>query len=202
MSGIAIGESQVRRLAHEVGAELITPRDRKAVERRRGQLTPRTEVVPEAVVVEVDGGRIRTRAAGPAPGVYDAKNKEDKIACLATLRGPTFATDPRPEPPTSFVCPRRVPRLVAQMKGLAGDSDSQIIPGEAAARTVASVEDEPAERWSPTRSVRTCVASLEASASFGRLVAAEAHQRHFYAAKRRAFVADGAAYNWSIHAGY
>lgn len=50
--------------------------------------------------------------------------------------------------------------------------------------------------------MRTCVASLGASSSFGPLVAAEARQRHFYGAKRRAFVADGAAYNWSIHEGY
>jgi len=61
MSGIDISESQVRRLAHEVGAELIAARDRKVVEHRRRRLEPRTAVVPEAVVVEVDGGRIRTR---------------------------------------------------------------------------------------------------------------------------------------------
>ena len=52
------------------------------------------------------------------------------------------------------------------------------------------------------RLVRTCVASLGASAPSGRLMAAEAHQRHFSGAKRRAFVADGAAYNWMIHRGY
>lgn len=49
--------------------------------------------------------------------------------------------------------------------------------------------------------VRTCVASPEASSSFGSMVA-EAQERRFYEAKRRAFVADGMAYNWSIHAGY
>ena len=52
------------------------------------------------------------------------------------------------------------------------------------------------------RLVRTCVASLGSSSSFGPLVAAEAQERHFNEAKRRAFVADGAAYNWSIHEGY
>ena len=202
MSGIAISQSQVRRLAHEVGQELIGERDRKAVEHRRRQLAPRTEVVPEVVVVEVDGGRIRTRAAGSAAGVHEAQNKEDKIACLATLRGPTFTDDPQPEPPESFLCPRRVQRLVARMKGQAGEADPQEILGEEADRKVASGEGGSAERWSPERLVRTCVASLEASGSFGPLVAAEAQQRHFYRAKRRAFVADGAAYNWSIHAGY
>jgi hypothetical protein len=40
------------------------------------------------------------------------------------------------------------------------------------------------------------------SRAFGPLVAAEAHGRNFYAARRRAFVADGQAYNWSIQRGY
>lgn len=202
MSGIDISESQVRRLAHEVGQELIDERDRKAVEHRRRQLPARTEVVAQAVVVEVDGGRIRTRAAGSAPGVHQAQNKEDKIACLATLTGPTFATDPCPEPPESFLCPRRVRRLVAQMKGQAGQDDTEEIlegPADPVAEVAAG---ESTKRWSPQRLVRTCVASLEASSSFGPLVAAEARQRHFYESPRRAFVADGAAYNWSIHAGY
>jgi hypothetical protein len=202
MSGVEISESQVRRLAHEVGQELIDERDRQAVEHRRRQLPARTEVAPQAVVVEVDGGRIRTRAAGSPAGVHDAQNKEDKIACLATLAGPTFDTDPQPEPPPSFLCPRRVQRLVGQMKGQAGEADPQEAPGgvgEPAGEQPGTPSD---ERWSPTRLVRTCVASLESSASFGRLMAAEAHRRHFHGAKRRAFVADGAAYNWAIHDGY
>jgi len=202
LSGIGISESQVRRLAHEVGAELIGERDRKAVEHRRRQLRPRTDVVPGAVVVEVDGGRIRTRASNSRPGVHEAQNKEDKIACLATLTGPTFDTDPCPEPPESFLCPRRVRRLVNQMKGQAGRDESQEIPEESTAVATEPIAAESAERWSPEKLVRTCVASLESSASFGPLVAAEAQGRHFYEAKRRAFVADGAAYNWSIHAGY
>jgi hypothetical protein len=40
------------------------------------------------------------------------------------------------------------------------------------------------------------------SRSFGPMVAAEAQERNFYQAKRRALVADGAAYNWSIQQGY
>jgi hypothetical protein len=115
MSGIGISESQVRRLAHELGHERIDERDRKVMEHRRRQLAARTPVIPEALVVEVDGGRLRTRAAGSAPGVQEAQNKEDKVACLATLKSSTFASDPQPEPPESFPCPRRVRRLVQQM---------------------------------------------------------------------------------------
>jgi hypothetical protein len=181
---------------------LIGERDRKAVEHRRRQLAPRTDVVPDAVVVEVDGGRIRTRASGSRPGVHEAQNKEDKVACLATLTGPTFAEDPCPEPPRSFLCPRRVQRLVNQMKGQAGRDDPQENAEESTPVGTEPIGAESTGRWSPRKLVRTCVASLESSSSFGPLVAAEAQERHFYQAKRRAFVADGAAYNWSIHAGY
>jgi hypothetical protein len=202
MAGIDVSESQVRRLAHDVGQELIQARDRKVVEHRRRQLAPRTEVIPEAVVVEVDGGRIRTRAAGTGPGVHDAQNKEDKVACLATLSGPTFAADPCPEPPDGFQCPRRVRRLVQQMKGPAGEAATHENADESTPPVPPGDDALERPRWSPKRLVGTCVASMETSASFGPMMAAEAQQRYFYASARRAFVADGSAYNWSIHQGY
>lgn len=202
MSGIVLSESQVRRLAHEVGQELIEQRDRKALEHRHRRLAPRTGVTPEAVVVEVDGGRIRTRAANSGRGVHDAQNKEDKIACLATLRSRSFATDPCPEPPESFVCPRRVRRLVNQMRKAVGEADPPENPDASGPPADRAGGPHPRERWSPKRLVRTCVASLESSGPFGRLVATEAHERGFFGATRRAFVADGAGYNWAIHAGY
>lgn len=202
MADLALSESQVRRLAHHVGRELIAERDRKALEHRSRQLTPRVPVTPEAVVVEVDGGRIRTRAANSARGVHEAQNKEDKIACLATLTGPTFATDPCPEPPESFLCPRRVRRLVNQMRKAVGEADRPGNPDDSGPPADRASVPHARERGSPTRRVRTCVASLESSRPFGRLVAAEAHQRGFFGATRRAFVADGAAYNWAIHQGY
>jgi hypothetical protein len=202
MADIPLSESQVRRLAHQVGHELIAERDRQAEEHRHRRLSSRTPVAPAAVVVEVDGGRIRTRAADAGRGVHDARNQEDKIACLATLTGPTFATDPCPEPPASFLCPRRVTRLVSQMKKAVADANSPDSPGDSGDTATPTPAPRPAERWSPTRVVRTCVASLESSRPFGRWVASEAHQRGFFGATRRAFVADGAGYNWSIHAGY
>ena len=201
MAGIGVSESQVRRLAHEVGAELIAARDGKVIAQRRRQLPARVAVIPEAVAVEVDGGRIRTRARPRGCGVHDAQNKEDKVACLTTLTSATCPRDPCPEPPEAFRCPRRVTRLVTQMKGQAGEVDPQEIPDESVAPVPAPTEAAP-ERWSPERLVRTCVASLEASSSFGPMMAAEAQERHFHEAKRRAFVADGMAYNWSIHEGY
>jgi hypothetical protein len=164
---------------------------------------------PAAVVVEVDGGRLRTRATGAGRGVHQAENKEDKIACLATLESVEHGDNPQPQPPASFLQPRRVQRLVQQMAGQAGepsrDDPAAAGPsaplGDSAGGEPSSgggIADEP---WAPKRRARTCVASMPESRSFGPMVAGEAQARDFYAADRRAFVADGLAYNWSIQEG-
>jgi hypothetical protein len=52
--------------------------------------------------------------------------------------------------------------------------------------------------WPPQRLARTCVASLGTSRVFGKLLAAEAYARGFFAADLRAFLGDGLAYNWKM----
>jgi hypothetical protein len=159
------------------------------------------------VAVEVDGGRLRTRATGCGPGVHQPQNKEDKIACLVSLQSVEYAEDPQPDPPASFVCPRRVQRLVQQIAGQAAvavpEEDVADVPqSEEVPVPPRSGRDVDRQPWSPKKLVRTCVAGMADSHAFGPLVAAEAQARDFYRARRRAFVADGAAYNWSIQAGY
>lgn len=116
LSGLSISARHVQQLTQEVGTELAEARDAQADARRHRVLEPRVATTPEVVVVEVDGGRLRTRATGRGPGVHQAEGKEDKIACLATLSVVAQDADPCPEPPPSFVEPRRIQRLVAQMK--------------------------------------------------------------------------------------
>jgi hypothetical protein len=209
LGGLSISARHVQRLTQEVGTDLSQARDEQAQQRRRRQLSPRVATSPAVVAVEVDGGRLRTRAPGQGQGVHEAQNKEDKIACLVTLSSAAHAEDPQPEPPSSFVQPRRIQRLVQQMAGQASDPSAaaDAPPAEPEAEAVsatpaATAPDPQAEPWAPKRLVRTCVASMTRSRSFGPLVAAEAQSRDFYAARRRAFVADGQAYNWSIQRGY
>lgn len=199
---VSISPRHVQQLTHEVGTAMAAARDAQAEARRHRVLEPRVTTAPAVVVVAVDGGRLRTRAPGCGPGVHGAEGKEDKVACLATLTAVAGDVDPCPEPPPSFVEPRRIQRLVAQMKGQVGEAESQEIPAETSGDIPMSSTAPDAEPWSPRRVVRTCVASLTNSRSFGPLMAAEAQSRNFYAAGRRAFVADGAAYNWTIHRGY
>jgi hypothetical protein len=53
-------------------------------------------------------------------------------------------------------------------------------------------------RWQPTPLVRTCVATMSPVEEFRWMVWAEAKRRNFLAARRRAYLGDGAEYNWTI----
>jgi hypothetical protein len=200
---LQVSPQHVRTLAQEAGNDLARRRDEK-VARGRRRLPPRVAQTPELVAVEVDGGRLRTREPGVGPGAHGAQNKEDKVACLVTLQGEVYERDPQPEPPPSFLRPRRVERLVRQMAGQAGEGPAGGAAtsegGEAEGPTAG--DDPAAEPWSPRKRMRTCVATMADSAAFGRMVAAEAQERDFYRARRRAFVGDGAAYNWSLQRGH
>lgn len=201
LAGVSISPRHIRHLTALVGDELAAARDAEAVAHRRRQLEPEgTPPAPDVVAaVEVDGGRLRTRAPGCGRGVHQAQSKEDKIACLVSLPSETHAQDPLPEPPPSFTEPRRVRRLVQKMKGLSGEQpDDEEEPADADA---AAAPRRAAEEAGPGR-VRSCLASMRASRLFAPLLAAAAQRRGFYQAPRRAFVGDGQAYNWTIHRGY
>jgi hypothetical protein len=202
LAGVPISSRHVQRIALEMGAELAQQRDHKAVKQRRRELPARVAAPPEVVAVEIDGGRLRTREVDWGPGVHQHQNKEDKIACLVSLNSQTHEQDPQPEPPPLFLEPRRVQRLVQQMQGLSGDKPQEEAQPEATSTPPASAAT-PSERPpAPRRRVRTCVASMADSHAFGPMVAAEAQERAFYQAVRRAFLGDGAAYNWWIQRAY
>jgi hypothetical protein len=196
-----ISGRHIRNLAQEVGSDLARARDQRGEAQVHHRLRPRVEKAPAVVAVEVDGGRLRTRECPSGPGVHQAKNQEAKVACLVTLHSQVRDHDPQPRLPASFLQPRRVHRLVQQMQGQAADREPGTEPAPAdlpqeALPTVTTPEE--SARWSPVRLVRTCVASMADSHSFGKMMAGEAGARDFYGAQRRAFVADGLPYNWSI----
>jgi hypothetical protein len=205
LAGLSISPRHVATLTHLIGAELVKLRDDKVPRRRQRQLPPRVATTPEVVAVEVDGGRLRTREPGHGRGVHHKQNKEDKIACLITLSRLVYEQDPQPEPPPSFLQPRRVQRLVRQMGGLAGEYAQAVLgqgDGAELEGTAEEATDPTRQRWSPQRLVRTCVASMVDCHAFGPMVAAEAQERDFYRAQQRAFLGDGLAYNWTIQKGY
>ena len=202
LAGVEISSRHVQRIAAEIGAELAAARDQKAAQYRRRELPTHVAAPPKVVAVEVDGGRLRTRARECGPGVHQPQNQEDKMACLVSLKSTVQEQDPQPEPPASLLEPRRVQRLVQQMQRLSGDK-----PQEEARQEDASMPGQPEAATperppTPQRRVRTCVASMADSHAFGPMVAAEAQERAFYRASRRAFLGDGAAYNWWMQRAY
>jgi hypothetical protein len=194
---VDISGRHVQRLTQEVGDDLARQRDEQAARYRRRELLPRVAEPPAVAVVEVDGGRLGTRASGAGPGVHQPQPKEDKVACLVSMSSTTHDTDPQPEPPPAFRDAPRVARLVRQLQGQS-TSPADATP---AVETASAVEPAAAVAARPERPkplVRTCVASMNNSRAFGPLVAAEAQLRRFFDAPRQAFLGDGQQYNWTI----
>ena len=138
----------------------------------------------------------RTRQTGAGPGVHESQAKEDKIACLVSMRSEVHESDPQPQPPPSFRNARRVARLVQQFAAHAARPADEAADGEAVVEREETGDDERPEK--PRRLVRTCVATMENSRAFGPMVAAEAQARAFDDAPRQAFLGDGQKYNWSV----
>ena len=190
----------VQRLTQEVGADLARRRDEQAERYRRRDLP--AAAAPPVAVVEVDGGRLGTRRSGAGPGVHEPQAKEDKIACLVSVRSDVHAADPQPEPPAAFRDARRVARLVRQFQGQTPPADEGEATTDAATAEVAPTADAGDRPGKPERLVRTCVAGMGDSRAFGPTAAAEAQARGFYDAPRQAFLGDGRQYNWRIQRAY
>ena len=195
-SDVKLTGRHVQRLTQEVGADLARQRDEQADHYRRRELAPQEKQPPPVAVVEVDGGRLGTRQTGAGPGVHQPQAKEDKIACLVSVRSDVHAADPQPQPPRAFRDARRVARLVRQFQGQGPPAD------EVAASDAPPASDADDHPGKPERLVRTCVASMSDSRTFGPLAAAEAQARGFYDAPRQAFLGDGQQYNWQIQRAY
>jgi hypothetical protein len=191
----------VGRVTEKIGLEMARKRDAEVAAYRRRELPAAVEVTPSAVVVEVDGGRVQTRTPG-AVGVHEPHWREDKAACLCTLASQEVASDPHAEVPRCYVDHDYVRPLVEAVHGVRGTAKSQGKRDANADPPPPKSEVEPpaqTPRWQPERLVRTVVATMEDSAAFGPMVAAEAQRRDFFASARAAFVGDGQAYNWTIH---
>jgi hypothetical protein len=207
---VAISNQHVRRLTEEIGHDLAAQRDQQVEDYLHHRRAEPTEPAPAGAVVAVDGGRIQTRVPcpGQGPGVHEHGWKEDKVACLYAVAGSEFADDPHLAPPRAFLDTGHVDELAKDLhaqRGLNPDwpklpkAQKSLLPKRSRASTAeADTGSQSAPAWPPPRGPRTCVATIRDSEAFGKMVAAEAYARNFYSAKRRAFLADGQRYNWTI----
>lgn len=194
LSEIEISSRQINRLTDQAGRELRQQQQQCAALHEQKPLAVEVENLPDLAVVETDGGRIRTRETDNGSGTHDPAWKESKTALFMRMASETHEHDPAPEPPESLQNRAYVGQLVQDMAGAA------VSGGDDVDAAVDTVEDPStaAKYESPQRLMRTCLASIDDSHTFGKLMAAEAHRKGFFLASRKAFVADGMKCNWMI----
>lgn len=209
---ISISGRHVNRLTEEIGTELKEKRDRETEDYVHHRRQEPAAAAPQLVAVALDGGRVMTRESGQGTGVHGKQWKEDKVACLLTLEGKTFAEDPHPQPPRCFLDAPEVDKLVREIQAHHGPREENELPQLAElglgkeklpSPSTPSSTTEPAapdeKNWPPkrTKNARTCVATMQGCAEFGKMVAAEAYRRNFQAAPRGALLGDGSAWIWN-----
>ena len=187
---VDISGRHVGRIAQAAGTSLHKQQQARVAAHQARELPVEVKNVPELAVVEMDGGRIHTRAAEQGPGTHHPAWKETKNALFMRMKSPTHADDPCPELPDSLQNRNRIRTLVLEMSGSA-DGVEPVDDEE-------PVLDSGRHYAGPQRLLRTCLSSLEEVHSFGRSMAAEAHRKGFYQSSRQAFVADGMKCNWTV----
>jgi hypothetical protein len=211
LAHIEISPTHLQRVSERIGQEWCAARDNDLEKFRQSQLErTHPEAPPGAAAVMLDGGRVQTRADdGEGRGVREAGWRESKVACCLTLQTKAAASDPHPEPPAKFLEPTTVARVTAEIKrrgsAAAKGSEERTPKKDLSTRRrqrrrkqKRSLHQRLRKKHSRTR-VRTVVATMENSDTFGWQVAAEVHRRGLDRVKRKACVCDGQAYNWSLY---
>jgi len=203
LAEIEISPTHLQRLSERVGEEWEELRDEDVEKFRERRLERDYKEPPRgAVAVMLDGGRVQTRAEDAGRGVSEPGWRESKVACCLTIATKAQAVDPQPEPPAKFLEPTNAARLATEVKRRSRPA----IERSAADRRANQATKKKAGKKSKKRKragkyprVRTVVATMENSETFGWQVAAEVHRRGLDRGARKACVCDGQAYNWSIY---
>ena len=169
---------------------------------------------PQVGVVEMDGGRIRTRDENCPRGVTHPHWREFQAGCVVRLQSEESVEDPRSEVPRLFLNRPKVQKLVAQLhrqrkampeENADDESIGELLAEEKLAENAAdqsasstATQTSETKRSGPVRLMRTCMATLEGADACGRMLAMEAAQRGLDQASRKAFVGDGQTCNWSV----
>jgi hypothetical protein len=203
LAEIEISPTHLQRLSERVGEEWEELRDEEVEKFRERRLERDYKEPPRgATAVMLDGGRAQTRADDAGRGVSDPGWRESKVACCLSIETKTHAVDPQPEPPAKFLEPTIAARLASEVKRRsrpaiersAGDHQAN-----QATKKKAKKKSKRRKRVKKYPRVRTVIATMENSETFGWQVAAEVHRRGLDRATRKACVCDGQAYNWSIY---
>jgi hypothetical protein len=125
--------------------------------------------------------------------------REDKVGVLMPMHSAVSAQDPCPQIPETFLNPARMTTLVRELKKRAPPQEDAAKPTEDPHVGDEALRENP-QRWKPPEvQAKQVVATRRSWEQFGPMVAAAAWALGFFAAARKAFVADGAENNWTLH---
>lgn len=196
LAEVAISPTHLQRVSERIGREWAQARDQEVQAFRDQKLLCAYTAAPAAAAVMLDGGRLQTRADDSGQGVKDPQWRETKVACCLSLSAKEQAEDPQPEPPSKFLDRRQVAELTAGVKRRGRPAQGRA-PRPAAAATKRRRRK---QRRPSRKRVRTVVASLADSETFGWQVASEVKRRGLDRARHKACVCDGQQYNWTLFA--
>jgi hypothetical protein len=112
-----ISSRHAGRLALQTGERLAAENRQRAADHQAKKLSVEVTNLPEVAVVEVDGGRIRTREESQGPGTHEPVWKESKNGLCCRMSSQTHASDPAPELPSSLAVHAKVKRLAQEIHG-------------------------------------------------------------------------------------
>ena len=192
LAEVSVSPAHVQRLSERVGREWVAERAREVQAFREDKLVCAYAAAPPTAAVMLDGGRVQTRAEDAGPGVQEPRWRETKVACCLSLSSQEHANDPQPEPPSKFLDAARVAQLTVEVK-------RRSRPALGRASTPPAKRRRPKRRRPASKKrVRTVVATMADSESFGWQMAAEVKRRGLERARRKACVCDGQQYNWTL----
>lgn len=198
LAEVEVSRERVQRWTKRIGNERAAEVEEQAGQYQSLTLPEQrqspTDQVPQVACVMADGGRIQIRSRDDS---VEDKNEESKghwreslVGCCLSMTSDESQEDPCPTIPKTFVDSQRMGDLSREIKGFCGRPET----------VEESSDQSPDDRVGrPKTLVKSVVATRAGQATFGKRLVAEAHARGFNAAQRKAFVADGAASNWTIH---
>jgi hypothetical protein len=147
-------------------------------------------------------GTAATTASGEEEEDEERRGKfwrEDKIGLLMTMQSAESAFDPCPQIPKTFLNPTRITKLVRELKKRAPPREEAVKETDDPKAGDEALHANEAQWEPPEVQTKQVVATRHSWAQFGPMVAAAAWALGLFAAARKAFVADGAENNWTVH---
>ncbi len=130
LAELDLSPERVRRATERIGDERVAERDAQAAayeampipERRT---VPSDQPTPAVACVQMDGGRAQVfDRAEPQRNEDDTFWREAKVGCLWSMTSQVSVEDPCPQLPASFADPKRMRRMVREIKGFSGPEGS------------------------------------------------------------------------------